>query len=252
MVGDIAVLRLPEVEETLKRRLAEAMLDAIPSVKSVQEQEGGIEGEFRLRKLRHLAGENRTETVHKENGCSFRVDLSTCYYSPRLSTERLRVADQVAKAETVLNMFAGVGPFSIPIAKRSGASVLSCELNERACEFHLENNKLNHVERLVKVMNTDAADLPSALGEQRFDRILMPHPSRANEFLEDALALAASGATIHYYRQVLGRDLDEATSSLRKELEDLLPGSTLYKVRKVREVGPRWLELAADIHVEAR
>ena len=251
VVGDIAILRLPEIEEPLKRRLAEAMLAAIPSVKSVQEQEGGIEGEFRLRKLHHLAGENRTETVHRENGCAFRVDLGTCYYSPRLATERLRVADQVAEDERVLNMFAGVGPFSIPIARRRGASVLSCELNEKAFRFHLDNNKLNHVERLVKVVNEDAADLPSKLGEAKFDRILMPHPSRANEFLEDALALAAKGATIHYYRQVPGRDPAEANLSLESELEGLLPRPRSYVIRRIREVGPRWLELAADIRVVA-
>jgi len=128
---------------------------------------------------------------------------------------------------------------------------LSCELNEEAFKLHLDNNRLNHVERLVEVMNEDAADLPSRLGAARFDRILMPHPSRANEFLEDALALAAEGGTIHYYRQVLGRDLAEANRSLRGELEDLLPASESYTIRKVREVGPRWLELAADIRVEA-
>jgi tRNA (guanine37-N1)-methyltransferase len=247
-IGDIAILRLPDVELPLKERIAEALLDNVSNLKCVFEQEGGIEGEFRLRKLHHLAGENRTETTHRENGCAYRVDVASCYFSPRLSTERMRIAEEVGGKEHVLNMFAGVGPFSILIARKCRARVVSCELNQKACEYHVENNKINHVERLVKVINADAADLPGLVGDEKFDRILMPLPSRASEFLPEALTLAAPGCTIHYYRQVLGRNQAEATLALKKELAGLLPpGSASFDVRRVREVGPRWLELAADI-----
>jgi tRNA (guanine37-N1)-methyltransferase len=246
VVGDIAIVRLGEFPRREKKEVANALLEELRSVRVVLEQVGGIEGEFRLRTLRHLGGEKRTVTVHRENGCSFRVDVAGCYFSPRLSTERLRVASAVKPSERVLNMFAGVGPFSIPIAKMKGAKVLSCELNECAAKFHLENDKLNKVEGLVEVMNADAADLPRMTG-RKFDRVLMPLPSEADRFLPAALAMAKKGAIVHYYRHVLGEDEDEASAALSEELSALLPRRTRFSARRVREVGPRWVEMAAEI-----
>ncbi|HME18783.1 MAG TPA: class I SAM-dependent methyltransferase family protein, partial [Nitrososphaerales archaeon] len=225
-----------------------AILDEMKGVRCVFEQQGGIEGDFRLRRLRHLAGEDRTMTVHRENGCSYRVDVARCYFSPRLATERLRIADETAEGESVLNMFAGVGPFSVLVAKRKKARVLSCELNGFACRLHEENDIANKVDRLVKVVNADAARLPK-LTRRRFDRILMPHPSQADRFLPAALLLAKPRATVHYYRHLLGTDEDDAAKGLAAELAGLLPARAKYQTRRVREVGPRWLEMAADIRL---
>ncbi len=248
VVGDIAIVRLEEFSAREKKKVAEALLDEVKNIGVVMEQVGGIEGEFRLRTLKHLAGEKRTLTVHREIGCTFRVDVAECYFSPRLSTERLRVAEQVKPKELVLNMFAGVGPFSILIAKRSGAKVESCELNSVAAELHEENNRLNKVERLVSVLNADAAELPE-LTESRFDRILMPHPSEADRFLPTALKLAKGGARIHYYRHVLGEDEAEGGRRLREELSGVVPPRTRCTLRRIREVGPRWLEMTAEIRL---
>lgn len=218
------------------------------NVRGVFEQVGGIEGDLRLRKLRHVAGENRTLTVHKENGCLFRVDIAKCYFSPRLSTERLRIAKMTDSRERVLNMFAGVGPFSITIAKKAGARVTSCELNEYAYRLHLENNKCNKVENYMTTLNADASELPSIL-EPGFDRVLMPHPSQSHRFVSTAVAMARPGAVIHCYRHVLGRDFSEAKSNLLKEFDSMLSGCKITEVKRIREVGPRWLELVADVQV---
>ena len=248
VVGDIAIVRLSEFDSKEKQKIARALLQEMKNVAVVMEQEGGIEGEFRLRKLRRLAGEKRTLTVHRENGCAFNVDVARCYFSPRLSTERLRVAEEVRKKEKVLNMFAGVGPFSIPIAKLAGAQVTSCEINGYAARLHIENNRLNKVDGLVNVIPGNAKDLPSMrLG--KFDRILMPLPESADKFLATALAMAKKGAVIHYYRHVLGEDEREAAVALRDELSGLLSKGAEYRVRRVRDVGPRWLEMAADIRM---
>ena len=246
VIGDIAIVRLGNFSAQEKRRVAGALLEELKNLRVVMEQKGGIEGEYRLRTLRHLAGEKRSMTVHRENGCSFRVDVAKCYFSPRLSTERLRVAEAVKPSERVLNMFAGVGPFSIPIARLKGAKVMSCELNAYAARLHSENDSLNRVEELIEVVNRDASDLPRTT-KRKFDRVLMPLPSEANRFLPAALGMAKKGATIHYYRHVLGENEDEATASLREELGSLLPPGTAFTTRRVREVGPRWVEMTAEI-----
>ena len=226
--------------------MAREIIPELKNVKAVYEQEGGIEGDFRLRKLKHLAGEKRTLTTHKENGCDFRVDVAKCYFSPRLATERLRIAEAVGDDERVLNMFAGVGPFSIQIAKKKRVRVTSCELSAYAADLHEQNDRINKVEKLVEVVNADATEWGRST-RSRFDRILMPHPSQSDRFLSTALSLAKKGCRVHYYRHLLGRDEAEGKERLRAELSALLPRRAKSVMRKVREVGPRWIEMVADI-----
>jgi tRNA (guanine37-N1)-methyltransferase len=245
-VGDIAIVKLRPGAGGKESALAKAILDEMKSVKCVYGQEGGIEGDFRLRKLRHLGGEERTTTVHKENGLRLKLDVETCYFSPRLSTERLRIAEQVAKGERVLNMFAGVGPYTILIAKRT--RVWSCELNDAAFKFHVENNRMNKVERHVEMVEGDASALPEKLAEAGpFDRILMPHPSQSNLFLPAAVSMLSHGGVIHYYRHMTGRDPEEAADNVRKELGTVAPMLSVESVRRVRAIGPRYVELVADL-----
>src|SRR2546425_12965763 len=122
VIGDLAIAKFPRMPAAVRERVGEKILQEMRNVKGVFEQEGGIEGEYRLRKLRHLAGERRTTTLHKENGCQFRVEIANGYYSPRLSTERLTVSMMVSEGERVLNKIAGGGPFSITIARKRRAS----------------------------------------------------------------------------------------------------------------------------------
>lgn len=246
VIGDIAIVRLTGISAAEKSRVAKSLLGEMKNVRVVMEQLGGIEGEYRLRELKHLAGERRTLTIHRENGCAFKVDVAKCYFSPRLSTERLRIAHGARRRERVLNMFAGVGPYSVEIAKIAKARVTSCEINALAARLHEENVTLNKVGDLVTVVHGVANDLPDLI-KGKFDRILMPHPSAANKFLPVALQLARKGAIIHYYRHMLGENESEASEALRKELNGLLPSRVKYTMRKVREVGPRWIEMTADI-----
>lgn len=246
VIGDIAIVKLRPGAGGREGDLAEAILEEMKSVKCVYGQEGGIEGDFRLRKLRHLGGERRTTTLHKENGLRLKLDVETCYFSPRLSTERLRIAEQVAAGEKVLNMFAGVGPFSILIAKK--ARVWSCELNEAAFKFHMENNRLNKVERRVEMLEGDAMGLPERLGEEaRFNRILMPHPSQSDLFLPSAVSMLAPGGVAHYYRHTTGRDEAEAEGNLKEEIAAVAPTLSVRSVRRVRVIGPRYIELVAEL-----
>src|SRR5712692_4646123 len=146
-------------------------------------------------------------------------------------------------------MSAGVGPFSILIAKRT--KVWSCELNDAAFKFHVENNGLNKVERRVVMVEGDAMALPEKLaGDGPFDRILMPHPSQSNLFLPAALSMLSPGGVVHYYRHMTGRDTAEASRNLRRELGAVAPRLTVRSVRRVRVIGPRDAELEEGDGVE--
>jgi len=118
-VGDIAIVRLKEASEESGLKIAQTVMGIHKNVKTVLAQTNAVSGEFRLRKLRYLDGEKKTSTIHKESGCQFSVDVEKCYFSPRLSWERMRLAKLAEKGEIVVNMFAGVGCFSIVMAKYS-------------------------------------------------------------------------------------------------------------------------------------
>lgn len=248
IIGDIAIVKLADSVKEQGSVIGESILRTSKNVRAVFDQEGGLEGDFRLRRLRHLAGEERTLTTHKENGLRLVVDVEKCYFSPRLSTERMRIAEVTQEGDKVLNMFAGVGPYSVIMAKRKRVEVWSCELNEVAYKLHLENNRINKVEPLMHMYNRDASKLTESVGV-KFDRILMPHPSQSDRYLRLARGMLKKEGWIHYYRHLSGRDAAEAQERLAEELRDKLGESVTFTSKKMREIGPHYVELVADIHL---
>ena len=117
VVGNIAIIKVPEKLQHKKRDIAQAVMKTNSNIKTVLNQTSPVLGSFRLRRLKHLLGEQKTETIYKEYGCSFKVDLASTYFSPRLSFERMRITNLVTRGETIVNMFAGIGCYSILIAK---------------------------------------------------------------------------------------------------------------------------------------
>ena len=117
VVGDIAIIKIPSSNVANEEAIAKQIMASQKNIKTVLTPATRITGDYRVRALRLLAGENKTITTHKESGCTFKVDVEKCYFSPRLSHEHTRIASLVKSGETVVNMFAGVGCFSIIIAK---------------------------------------------------------------------------------------------------------------------------------------
>ena len=160
----------------------------------------GTTGELRLPQLVLIYGDGSTEAEVKENGLRFRLDVSRVYYNPRLSGERARVAGLARDGERVLDMFSGVAPFSITIASRARAHVLSVDLNPYATYYASLNVEANR-KRLkgdVEVLRADARRLPEIVDES-FDRIIMNNPTASTDFLDVACGLASRGASIHVY-----------------------------------------------------
>src|SRR5207249_8925533 len=117
VVGDIAIIKIPEELREHRRAIGEAIRRWNPRIGVVLEDRG-VKGEHRIREIDVIAGERRTTTTHTEHGLRYRVDLSQAYFSPRLASERKRIADLIEACGTVADSFAGVGPYSILIAKR--------------------------------------------------------------------------------------------------------------------------------------
>ena len=230
VIGDIAILEIPDELEGKEQEIAHALLKVHPNIKSVFKKLGAMEGEFRIRRLRHLAGENRTEAVYREHGCQFKLDVSKVYFSVRLSHERGRIADLVKENGKILVMFAGVGPFAIVIAKKHpDAKITAVELNPDAVEYMRENAALNKCGN-IEVIEGDAA----AFEGKDFDRVIMPLPKSAHEFLSTAVKAAKEGGTIHFYSIVSIKDpFDEGL----KKARDAVPEAKL-EMQSARIVKP--------------
>ncbi len=202
IIGDIAVLTdADSINERNEQLVAHAILKLHKNIKVVAKQISPVEGVFRKRKMKILAGENRTETIHKENGCKYKFDIEKVYFNPRLATERNRVTLQAQRSgkEEVIDMFTGVGSFSIQIAKRASQSrVTAIDINPDAIRYLRENMELNGV-RNIEVIESDIREIYAKL-KNKADRIIMNLPKSAYLFLDEALSmLNPEGGIIHFY-----------------------------------------------------
>jgi len=251
VIGDIAVIKIPPELSGKENLIGEMLLQNMKNVSTVLKQESDIKGEYRVRDVSLIAGEEKYETIYRENGVAFKVDVRSVYFSPRLSTERSRIRSMVSEDEVILNMFAGIGTFSFIIAKSIQCSVHSVDINPEAIRLAEESLKLNKkMKGKVFPVLADADSYSSEhLGE--FDRILMPLPERAKEFLPTAVnSVKRSGGMIHYYVHLAQEEFIDK-SWISRHLEEMHLGRD-YKIqlwKRVREVGPRYIQAVADIRL---
>ncbi len=190
IVGSIAVVQDKEI--------AGQILKQNKNVKTIAIRTGEVEGPYRIKKVKVIAGEKTTETIHKENGVRLLVDINKVYFSPRLQTERQRIINKVKEGEVIIDMFAGAGPFSIEIAKNTRAKkIYAIDFNPDAIKYLKENIKMNKVENIVPILGNALEaikDLPKA------DRIIMNAPRQNNnETLSAAAGKLKKKGTIHFY-----------------------------------------------------
>ena len=193
-LGEAAIV--DEADPGRAREIATAIVDSDLPVDTVLDKASKIKGETRVRDWELLAGET-TEVVHREYGCEFALDLAEVYFSPRLATERHRVAEQVREGERAFDMFAGVGPFVIPFAKR-GADCVGVDVNERAIAYLCENAERNDVADRVTAICADVREVADEYADWA-DRLVMNLPHSADDFLETAVDLAGDDCLLHYY-----------------------------------------------------
>ena len=256
IIGDIAIVKLPDPSPANAQAVAEAIMSRHKGMKTVLIQSAKVSGDYRLRRLTHVAGENKTRTVHKESGCVFAVDVETCYFSPRLLLERWRIAQLVKPDEIVVNMFAGVGCFSIIIAKQvPSAKVYSIDVNPMAIQFMQENIRLNRVYGKVVPLLGDSKTIIENKFQRIADRVLMPLPEKALEYLPCAVsALKAGGGWIHFHSfEYAGKTEDPEKKAKLKVAEKLGALGVDFEVpfsRVVRKVGPNWHHVVVDIYAK--
>jgi len=207
-VGDIAIVEIPPELYAYENIIGEAVLKAHENVRTVLAKAGAVGGTYRLREFAVIAGEPKTETIHKEYGCQYHIDLAKVYFSPRLSYEHNRVTSLVGEDETVVDLFAGVGAFAILIAEtHENVKVYAMDLNPNAIEFLKRNIRLNRVEGKVYAILGDAKQVVEERLGGIADRVIMNLPEKALEFMDTACkAFKPTGGIVHFYSFVSASD----------------------------------------------
>jgi tRNA (guanine37-N1)-methyltransferase len=255
IAGDVAVIKIPEKLLPKKHAIGRALMQVHTHLRTVLNQVGPVGGEFRTRELEVIAGEPSTEATHRESGCTFKTDLARVYFSPRLAHERLRIAKLVRAGEVVTNLFAGVGCYSIVIAKLSGAAkVYSIDKNPVALRYMKENIRINKVgDRVVPILG-DAREVVEEQLVEKSDRVIMPLPELARKFFDVALrALKPTGGTIHFYD--FGQAPDLFSPSLdfaRRAAAEKNFVIELLGARAIRSYAPRRHHIVLDLSISKK
>jgi tRNA (guanine37-N1)-methyltransferase len=253
IIGDIVVIEIPQQLKPHQNLLGEAILQIHPNIKTVLGKAGDINGVYRIRDYTFIAGEHRTETVHREFGCSFHVNLAKAYFSPRLSHEHERVASLVQTGEVVADLFAGVGPFSVLIGKKCpDAKVYAVDLNPDAVELLKRNVRANHVDGGVFPVCADAREIASGKLKGVADRVIMNLPETAIDFVDAACnAVKSEGGAVHFYGFV--RRPDSIESLKQRFTEQVERNGRCVKeflcVRSIRETAPFESQVVLDAKI---
>lgn len=254
--GNIAVVKFPKnFKLKVKKKFANELLKENKSVKTVLEKTGKFKGRLRKMQTLYLVGEKNKEVLYKENGCIFRFNLDTTYFSPRLSNERKEIAKLIKKGDDVLVMFAGVAPYPIVIAKNSKAeNVVSVEINRKANKYAKLNIELNKLKKKVELISGDIKRIARKFKKERkkFDIIVMPRPQLKDSFLEQAFSLSKTGkkgTRIYYYDFCKEDETNSIVEKVRKEAKKAKKKIRILKVKSAGEIAPYKIRVRVDFKV---
>jgi tRNA (guanine37-N1)-methyltransferase len=234
VIGDIAIIEIPPVLKKKQAVIGKALLSALKNVKVIAAEEGEYSGKYRRPKLRIIAGEKRFETLHKESGILLKLNVSTCYYSPRLGSERLRIAAQVKKGERILVAGSGVAPYPLILAKYSPAKeIFGAEINPEAHKYAQQNIILNKMQNKIKLIKGDISKQKGT-----FDRIISAIPHLGIKLVPTLLKFAKKGTTLHVYDFAPEEDLEEPARKLKN--------IKILQVVKTQQVGIRRYRICID------
>ena len=249
IIGDIVILEIPENLQNQKNIIGKASLD-FSKRKSVFMKKSAIEGVTRTRQLEHIAGERSCETIHKEHGTRLKLNVKDVYFSPRLATERKRIADEVKDGEIILDMFAGIGPFPILIAKNHNVDIYAADINKKAIEYMEENIKLNKLKGRITPILGDIEEIAKEKffkSNMKFDRIIMNLPGTGKDFLNLAISLINDNGIIHYYE--FSNSYETGIERIKKIANKHNREIEVLNTRKVKSSSPKEWHVVIDAKI---
>jgi tRNA (guanine37-N1)-methyltransferase len=245
IIGDIAVVIIAEGLEQYEQLIADAILAIHKNVTTVFKRDGNYSGEYRTIPLALIAGERKTETLCREFGVRLLLDVEKVYFSVRSGHERKRIADLICPGENVLVMFSGVAPYPLMISRYSeAAKITGIEINETAHHYGVRNLSLNKARNIVLVHD----DVVSAVDRsaEKYDRIIMPLPYGAGDFLESAVRALLPGGTLHFYDFKCSCNFDKSAQLISIQAAALGRTVTSAKIVLCGHASPQLYRICVD------
>jgi len=249
IIGNIAIIRNNKIDKKEKIKTAKGLLER-PSIKTVVERVGNIKGRLRTINVKHLAGQKNLITIHKENNCQFKLNIETCYFSPRLSNDRKQIAKKIKRSDNVLVMFSGIGPYPIVFYKLAKPKqITSIEISRECNKYQKENLKLNKIPKdKIKLIPGDVKKkVTKALG--KFDIIMMARPNLKDTFLEQALLVSKKNTKIFYHGFCHKDNLKDLKTQLIDEAKKLKRKIKITKTEKAGDIAPYKFRYRIEIRV---
>jgi len=246
LVGETAILEIPGELEKKEKLIADTLLKINKNIKTVLKKSGIHEGEFRTQKLKFLAGKNTKVAEYRENNVRLKLDLEKVYFSARSSTERKRISKLIKQDENILVMFSGCAPYPVVISKNTRAKhITGIEINPVAHKFAMENVKLNKLKN-IKLIN---ADVITAMPKEKFDRILMPLPKSAGDFLDLALRSIKDKGMIHFYEFLRSDEIPDAVKKIETACKKENKTCKLRRITRCGQFSPYVFRVCIDIRL---
>lgn len=242
-IGNIIILKLKE--NLPANKIAEVLLEKIPNTRLICRYTGKIKGEYRKPQIKILAGKGNTETIHKEHGCKYKLDVKKIMWSKGNLEERMRIAELVEDGETIVDFFSGIGYFSIPIAVHSKPEIIySIEKNLVAYKYLKENIKLNKVQEKIKPILGDCSEEGPRLGKIG-DRVIMGFLPSPKKHLPAAIKVLKGEGILHY--EAIGKNpeelVEEVKNSVKKKFE-------VKNISKVKSYAPKIYHYTLDLIID--
>ncbi len=250
ITGKVAIVKLSCELEAWKKEIGNAIMEILP-VKTVCVLKR-IEGIERKPIVEVIAG-NGTETLHKEHGCIYKIDVSKFMFSHGNKAEKLRIISLVRNGEIIADMFAGIGYFTIPLAKLTKAKkIYAAEINPDTVKYLLENVKLNKVEEKIEVFEGDCREMCKILAEKgvKVDRVLMGYLFESEKFLPYALLISKKDTYIHFHFLSKEEEVENMLNKIKQITTDYNAEISIKSVKRVKSYAPRIYHMVADILVE--
>src|SRR3989338_653140 len=236
IIGSIAIIKGEGKTKQQKLQQAEELLKK-PSINTVVEKATEIKGRLRTFKTKYIAGEKTLETFHKENNCIFKLNVETCYFSPRQVNDRKDLAEKIKKSDKVLIMFSGIGCYPTVIYKKAKPKKITTIEISRACNDYAKiNRSLNKIpEEKIEIIK---GDVKKKMPKEKFDVIIMVRPNLKTTFLKQALSCAKKGTKIFYQGFSKESDLPKMIRQLEEEAIQNKKKLIIKDIKKSGDIAP--------------
>lgn len=248
IIGDLIVIEIKKELVSKEKIIAKSLLELHKNIKVVCKRVGIHSGEFRTQKVKIITGERRKKALYKELGTRLYVHVENVYFSPRLSTERKRIMEQIKPGEKVLVMFSGCAPYPCVFGRNTkAAEIVGIEINPYGHKLGLENVKLNKLKNVRLYLGDVRKVIPKL--KEKFDRICMPLPKSAEDFLDTALLVAHKGTIIHFYDFLHEDRFSEAKDKVYRACKNAEKKCEIISLNKCGSHAPHIFRICVDFKV---